>query len=94
MSNIFKLCPTLFSIGRENFSRGSFAPLRPLWLRAWTQVACIFSWPQGTCLVCLMVNTALCVGRVKTVVPNHLRQMFRSHIQKAAERNTAAKINS
>jgi len=35
-----------------------------------------------------------CVGRVKTVVTNHLREMFRSHIHKAAERNTAARINS
>jgi len=31
-----------------------------------------------------------CVGRVKTVVTNHLRKMFRSRIHKAAERNTAA----
>ena len=36
------------------------------------------------------------VGRVKTVVTNHLRKMFRSRIHKAAERNddTAATINS
>jgi len=34
------------------------------------------------------------VGRVKTVVTNHLRKMFRSCINKATERNTAARINS
>ena len=34
------------------------------------------------------------VCRAKTVVTNHLRQMFRSHIHKAAECNTAARINS
>ena len=33
------------------------------------------------------------VGRVKTVVTNHLRKMFRRRIHKAAERNTAARIN-
>jgi len=33
------------------------------------------------------------VGRVKTVVTNHLRKMFRSRVHKAAERNTAAWIN-
>jgi len=27
MSNSFKLCPTDFSRGRENFSRGCFVPL-------------------------------------------------------------------
>jgi len=32
------------------------------------------------------------VGRVKTVVTNHLRKVFRSRTQKAAERNTAARI--
>ena len=34
------------------------------------------------------------VGRVETIVTNHLRKMFRSRIHKAAERNTAARINS
>jgi len=34
------------------------------------------------------------VGRVKIEVMNHLRKMFRSRIHKAAERNTAARINS
>ena len=34
------------------------------------------------------------VGRVETIVTNHLRKMFRSRIHKAAERNTAANINS
>jgi len=34
-----------------------------------------------------------CVGRVKTVVTNHLRKMFRIRIHKAAERNTATRIN-
>jgi len=34
------------------------------------------------------------VGRVKTVVTNHLRKMFRSRIHKAAEGNTVARINS
>ena len=34
------------------------------------------------------------VGRVKTVVTNRLRRMFRSRMHKAAERNTAAWINS
>ena len=33
------------------------------------------------------------VGRVKTVVTNHLRKMFRSRIHKAAECNTKAMIN-
>jgi len=33
------------------------------------------------------------VGRVKNVVTNHLRKMFPSRIHKAAERNTAARIN-
>jgi len=33
------------------------------------------------------------VGRVKTVVTSHLRKMFRSHINKAAECNTTARIN-
>jgi len=33
------------------------------------------------------------VGRVKTVVTNHLRKMFRSRIHKAAEFNTTARIN-
>jgi len=31
-----------------------------------------------------------CVDRVITVVTNHLRKMFRSHIHKSAERNTEA----
>jgi len=31
--------------------------------------------------------------RVKTVVTNHLRKMFRSRIYKAAERNAAVRIN-
>jgi len=34
------------------------------------------------------------VGRVKTVVTNHLNKMFLSRIHKAAEHNTAATINS
>ena len=34
------------------------------------------------------------MGRIKTVVTNHLRKMSRSRIHKAAERNTAAWINS
>jgi len=34
------------------------------------------------------------MGRVKTVVTNHLRKMFRSRIHKAAERNTPAWTNS
>jgi len=34
------------------------------------------------------------VGRVKTVVTNHLRKMFPSCIHKATEHNTAARINS
>jgi len=34
------------------------------------------------------------LGRVKTVVTNNLRKMFRSRIHMAAERNTAARINS
>jgi len=33
------------------------------------------------------------VGRVETVVTNHLRKIFRSRIHKAAERDTAARIN-
>ena len=33
------------------------------------------------------------VGRVKTVVTNHLRKMFRSRIHKAAECNTTVRIN-
>jgi len=33
------------------------------------------------------------VPRVKPVVTNHLREMFWSRIHKAAERNTAARIN-
>jgi len=33
-------------------------------------------------------------GRVKTIVTNHLRKMFRSRIHKAAEHNTAVRINS
>jgi len=33
------------------------------------------------------------VGRVKTVVTNHLRKMFRSRMHKAAVRNTAARKN-
>jgi len=33
------------------------------------------------------------VGRVKTVVTNHLRKIFRSRIHKAAECNTTARIN-
>ena len=33
------------------------------------------------------------VGKVKTVVTNHLREMFRSRIHKAAERNTRTRIN-
>jgi len=33
------------------------------------------------------------VGRIKTVVTNHLRKMFRSRIHKAAECNTTARIN-
>ena len=36
----------------------------------------------------------MCGGRVKTVVTNHLRKMFQSHTHKAAERNTAARLNS
>jgi len=32
--------------------------------------------------------------KLKTVVTNHLRKMFRSRIHKASERNTAAKINN
>jgi len=32
------------------------------------------------------------VGRVKTVVTNHLRKMFHSRIHMAVERNTAARI--
>ena len=34
------------------------------------------------------------VGRVKTMVTNHLSKMFRSRIHKAAERNAAARIIS
>jgi len=34
------------------------------------------------------------VGRIETVVTNHLSKMFRSSVHKAAERNTAARINS
>jgi len=34
------------------------------------------------------------VGRIKIVVMNHLRKMFRRLIHKAAERNTVARINS
>jgi len=34
------------------------------------------------------------MGRVKTVVTNHLSKMFRSRIHKAAERNTAARLNT
>jgi len=34
------------------------------------------------------------VGRVKTIVTNHLRKMFRSRIHEGAERNTAARMNS
>jgi len=34
------------------------------------------------------------VGKVRTVVTNHLRKMFRSRIHKAAERNIPARINS
>jgi len=33
------------------------------------------------------------VGRVKTVVTNHLRKVFRSRIHKAAQCNTTARIN-
>ena len=33
------------------------------------------------------------VGRVKAVVTNHVRTMFRSRIHKVAERSTAARIN-
>ena len=33
------------------------------------------------------------VGRVKTVVTNHFRKMFRSRIHKEAEFNTTARIN-
>jgi len=33
------------------------------------------------------------VGRIKAVVTNHLRKMFRSRIKKAAECNTTARIN-
>jgi len=33
------------------------------------------------------------VGRVKTVVTNHLRKIFRSRIHKAAECNTTPRIN-
>jgi len=33
------------------------------------------------------------VGRVTTVVTNHLSKMFRSRVHKAAECNTAARIN-
>jgi len=33
------------------------------------------------------------VGRVKTVVTNHLRKIFRSRIHKAAECNTTLRIN-
>jgi len=32
------------------------------------------------------------VGRVKNVVTNHLRKIFPSHIHKAAECNTTARI--
>ena len=39
-------------------------------------------------------GSGTCVGRVKTVVTNHLRKMFPSRKHKAAERNTAARINS
>jgi len=34
------------------------------------------------------------MGGVKTVVTKHLRKMLRSHMHKAAERNTAARISS
>jgi len=34
------------------------------------------------------------VGRVKTVVTNHLRKMLRRHMHKAEERNTAASIHT
>jgi len=34
------------------------------------------------------------MGRVKSIVTNHLPKMFRSRRDKAAERNTAARINS
>ena len=48
---------------------------------------------------CQKVRTKLCeaaehVGRIETVVTNHLSKMFRSSIDKAAERNTAVRINS
>ena len=33
------------------------------------------------------------VGRVKTVVTNHLRKMFRGCVHKAVECNTTARIN-
>ena len=28
-----------------------------------TEVACIFLWPQGTCLVCLMINPPLALSQ-------------------------------
>ena len=34
-----------------------------------------------------------CMGRVKTVITNHLRKTFRCHIHREAERNTTARIN-
>jgi len=34
------------------------------------------------------------VSRVKTIVTNHLRKLFRSRIHKAAERNAASRTNS
>jgi len=38
MSNIFKLCPTHFTRGGENFSRRASPFLRNPWLRAWSQM--------------------------------------------------------
>jgi len=34
------------------------------------------------------------VGRVKTVVTNHLRKRFRRRVHNAAERSTAGSLNS
>ena len=50
--------------------------------------------PRATCCTPLFYEVAVHVGRVKTIVTNHLRKMFRSRIHKAAKRNTAARINS
>ena len=64
-------------------------------------------WPPGqraeireriACALLQKTRTKFCevaghLGRVKTVVTNHLRKMFRSRIHKTAECNTTAKIN-